>query len=552
MRFAWLAVLAACGTDRGVVPPPDPAVVYLTSTEHLTRASLALRGIRPSLADLRAVDADPGSLPGLVDRYLASREFGATIRELHNQTFLLQIEQLNYTPPPATPITDKTFTEISRSVFEEPLRLIEDIVVTDQPYTRIVTADYMMADKTVAAIWGLPHGDDEGWERTAWTDGRPAAGILSSTALFMRYRSAAFNYNRDRANAVSRGLLCHDFLDGDIQIDTSVNLADPGVVANAVENNPSCAGCHQTLDPLASYFFAFTRGPLAISGYPADLYNGTQTITWFTTNGRPPSYFGQDAPGLDGLGHAIANDPRFARCAAIHFAAYLTEVDEKDLPADWIAELQSRFVASNYNAKQLARAVVLSDRFRIAAHTDPVAAQGVVGYQRLRPQQLARMLRALTGFSWTRYEHGLAGMFITGPIDYLDDDYAGFRVLDGGIDAFYVTRPVHTMSATSTLVTRRAAYLAAQAVVAHDAAAPVASRTLFTAADVASTDDASVRAELAVLYGRIFSELVAADDPALDAELAVFRGVLASGSDATRAWTITLTGMLSDMRAVYY
>ena len=162
-----------------------------------------------------------------------------------------------------------------------------------------------------------PHGAGEGWVRTLYPDGRDMAGILSTQAFYVRYRSTAFNYNRDRANAVSRGLLCHDYLDGDVRLDTSINLADPAVVATAVVKDPACAACHQTLDPLASYFFPYFRGvlpqPLA---YPMELYDPTQVSTgWFLTNDRPPSYFGQDVVGIAGLGQAIANDPRFARCA---------------------------------------------------------------------------------------------------------------------------------------------------------------------------------------------------------------------------------------------
>ena len=101
-------------------------------------------------------------------------------------------------------------------------------------------------------VWGLPHaGAYDAWERSKWTDGRGTAGVLSTSVLYHRYRSTGFNYNRGRANAISRSLLCHDFSESDIHIDTRVNLSDPAVVADAVVHNPSCAGCHQAMDPLA-------------------------------------------------------------------------------------------------------------------------------------------------------------------------------------------------------------------------------------------------------------------------------------------------------------
>ncbi len=512
---------------------------------------MALRGVRPGLDELRAVAADPAALPRIVDRYLDSPEFGATVRDLHNEVLLLRTQRDDQTPSPAGALAGRTFTELGASFHDEPLRLIEDIVMTDQPYTRIVTADYTMADPIVATIYGYPHSPADVWERVPRFD-RPAAGILVSDAFHYRYRSAGFNYQRGRANAVARTMLCHDFLAGDVQVDSSVNLADPAIVSHAVVANPSCAACHQTLDPLASYFFAYDQGairPDNAGGYPQTIYHPDHTALWLFETGRPPSYFGQDANGLAGLGAAIAADPRFARCAAIHFASYLTEVPGDQLPADWIAELQGVLEESGMRAKALARAIVLSDPFRVAYERDAGAAEVLVGYQKVRPAQLARMLEDLTGYRWAADSDAMIdGKWTTGRVDYLEDDYNGFRVLAGGIDSFLVTQPGHTVTATSSMVARRAAYLAARFVVDHDAAAPAAQRTLFVAADVTARDEASVRAELAYLHARIFGEL----DADTDDSYRLFRGALAQSGDARRAWVVTLTGMLSDLKAVYY
>src|SRR6185369_8290104 len=98
---------------------------------------------------LRTVAAHPDRLPEFVDAYLTSPEFADTIRELHNEVLLLHPLLTNFTPPPAPPLELISFSAMNQSIYDEPLRLIEDIVMTDQPYTRIVTADYTMADPTV-------------------------------------------------------------------------------------------------------------------------------------------------------------------------------------------------------------------------------------------------------------------------------------------------------------------------------------------------------------------------------------------------------------------
>ncbi|HWU89844.1 MAG TPA: hypothetical protein VN253_21430 [Kofleriaceae bacterium] len=552
-------VLAACSGSSTPTPPDDPpvdtTVVYLTPTQHLTRASLALRGLRPSIDDLRAVDADPAKLPSIIDGYLSSPELGETIRELHNETLLLRVEQGNLTFPAIGGLTGATATRINGAVFDEPLRLIEDIVMSDQPYTKVVTADYTMADGAVAEIWGLPHaGTYDAWERTQWTDGRGAAGVLATSVLYHRHRSTGFNYNRGRANLISSAFLCHDFLDSDIQVDTSVDLSDPDVVADAVVANKSCAGCHQTMDPLASYLFPF-RGQIGvnnITSYPLPYFLPGQVNRWQTTNKRPPMYFGQPATGLAGLGRVIADDPRFARCTAQRFASYLTEVAPASLSGAWIARLQREFVDGNFSAKQLAKAIVLSDEFRVSHDTDVAAAEGLVGTLKLRPEQLSRMLRGLTGLGWTTTSAAKLRGIPYGTADLLQSDFIGFRVLAGGIDSYFVTEPVHTMNATSSLVAKAAAAAAADFVVAHDVAAPAAQRTLFVQAAPTATDEPAVRAELAYLHGRIYGELVLPDSPEVDQTYQLFTEALAAAPNAQRAWRVTLIGMLSDFRSLFY
>jgi hypothetical protein len=540
----------------------DPQVAYLPATARLARASMVLRGVRPSKQELMIVEAEPEQLPRIIDLYLESAALGATIREMHNEALHVKTQHVNYTPPSFGPLEGKSASQVTAEIFDEPLRLIEDVVRSDRPYTEIVTADYTMATPMVAGAWGLEHSGEERWERVKWKDGRGAAGVLATNGMFLRHRSTAFNYNRGRANAISRGLLCHDFLEGEIHLDTKINLADPAVVSKAVVANPSCAGCHQTLDPLASYFFGYMMGPLNVYGYPFPLYDAAKDDDWQATTGRPPGFFGLATGEVDverrvfeeggaeatelttsrlpGLGKAIAEDPRFARCAVVRVASYLMEVPAKALPVAWVAGLQEDFVAGGYSLKKLMKDVVMSPRFAAGAHRDAGKAEGLVGYQKVRPQQLGRMVADLTGYRW----HDEVA-------DFLDDDLRGFRVLAGGIDAYYVTEPVHTMNATSSLVSRKLALDAASYAVERELRAK-GRRRLFDEGDLRSVREADVRRQLVHLHARIYSELVKEDAAVLADEVALFRGVLEGGGEVERAWTITVAAMLSDLRAVYF
>ena len=554
-----LCLLVACTgntSPSGDDQPPDdvsPTAVMLTPAQHLTRVSMVLRGLRPSVEELRQVDADPSVLPAIVDRYLQSREFGQTIREMHNEHLLMEIEQPQFTYPALGPITTATARQIN-SIFEEPLRLIEDVVMSDQPYTKIVTADYTMANGTSAAIWGLAHtGGVDQWTRTTWTDGRPKAGILSMDVLYNRERSAGFNYHRGRANLISTALLCHDFLASDIMLDTTIDLADPDAVSSAVVSNATCAGCHQTLDPLASHFFTFRNqlAPVSVTAYPVTYYTPDTANRWMTATRRTPMFFGTPTGGFAGVGAAIAADPRFAKCAATRFASYFTEVARNDISAAWVARLHKIFVDSNYNAKELAKAVVLSDEFRLSHDTDEARAENTVGVLKIRPEQLHRMLLDLTGFSWSANTGNLRGIPY-GLANLLESDFIGFRVLAGGIDAYFVTEPVHTMNATSSLVAKAAASAAADFVVDHDLAAAAGARTLFVEAGVGTTDEALIRKQLAYLHARLYGELVAPDSAEVDESLALYNEAFAATADRARAWKLTLVGMLSDFRSLFY
>ena len=196
---------------------------------------------------------------------------------------------------------------------------------------------------------------------------------------------------------------------------------------------------------------------------------------------------------------------------------------------------------------------MLSDEFRVSHDTDDTRAETTVGALKARPEQLHRMLRDLTGFTWsTTSALRLRANLPYGTANLLESDFIGFRVLAGGIDSYFVTDPVHTMNATSSLVAKTFASSAADFVVDHDLAAPIAQRTLFSAAAVTATDPAQIRAQLALLHARIYGELVAADSPEVDETYVLYNESFAATSDRARAWKLTLVGMLSDFRSLFY
>ena len=69
--------------------------VALSPAELLMRASMDLRGARPALAELDAVEADPNAYPNLVEQYLHSPEFLERVKDAYDDALLVRREDFN-------------------------------------------------------------------------------------------------------------------------------------------------------------------------------------------------------------------------------------------------------------------------------------------------------------------------------------------------------------------------------------------------------------------------------------------------------------------------
>ncbi len=529
-------------------PDPEPEPEYLDDDELLVRISMALRGTRPSVEDLDAVREDPSVLPSLVDAYMEGPGFGDTIRDLHNDALHTNIED-NF--PRLEPLEELAGFTIADSVMNTSLRLIEAIVLEDRPYTELVTADTWMVDDVVAQVYGIDDGGS-GWREVPMPTDRPAAGILSDNAFFLRHLSAGANYNRGRANALTSALLCLDYEDNDVEIDTDIDLSDPDAVAEAVTTNPACMACHETLDPIASHFFPMPGNIQGndITEYPVpDLYQPQGENAWQQTNGRAPEYFGEATGDIGALGEMIAEDERFTACAARRFYAYFTRTRLDDVPNETVEGLQATFEDSDLQARALIKEIVLSDAFRIAAASTEESADEVHGYLRARPFQLARMMEDLTGFRW-EFDFGTIpnNQQGDGVIDISTSSRFGFQVLGGSGDSRTVFESIDTTNATTSLFLRQLAAEAASFAVEQDAASD--EPRLLTAGLV--TDEDAVRAQVVELFDRMYGERIEADSDAADDAWTLFSTVYGSSNDAERAWKATLTAMLRDLNILFY
>jgi len=471
--------------------------------------------------------------------------------------------------------------------------LIEDIVLSGAPYSEIVTSPTLRVNQVSARVWGAEFDDDgPEWQPFTPEDGRPPWGILSDGAVWIRHVSNGNNYQRARANMVANTLLCENFLTRDIPLGDGIDLSDDAAVADAVNNDPACSSCHQSLDPLGGFIWGFlptvertdvaqanqeecdTLADLNLGRvsqnqlrnevgdatlcYPIDPWIGdvevdiddmdTTKDAWNRFGLRPPGYFGLGSDQGE-LGPYISEDPRFNACTVKRFYSYLTQTDPDEMPIELQDELLEVFESSDLNASALAKAIVLSDPFT-ATELDG----GVVGLQVIRPEQYGRLIDDLTGFQWRTHLDAFTPGPITcgtdggciGTADLSASDRFGFRTMGGGMDGYRVTTPTHEPTPNRLLVNARFASEAAGYAVDHNFEA------VLTLVSPDTDDEGLVRDQLVVLHARALGEVVAADSEQVSESYGLFTATLDAGGDPSRAWKLVLTAMLQDTSVMFY
>jgi hypothetical protein len=300
-------------------------------------------------------------------------------------------------------------------------------------------------------------------------------------------------------------------------------------VGEAIRTNPGCAGCHDTLDPIAGYLWghSYELGD-SYAAYDASTYHPERERRWREATGLPPAWYGHPGESMEDLGAQIARDDRFVPCAVSHFVRVLLPGRESD--AEALARHEAAFREGDLRLRALIRSIV----------TDPT-----YGSTRrwMVPTLLEHQIEDLTGFRWTN----------RGGTPLLRFDRYGLLTLSGGADGLSVTTPADGPNPTILLVQDALASATAAHVVLADAGQPAESRRLFAHVDPARTATPDqVLEELVSLRARIHSRLEGADDPDVLALLALHAAASELSPDPREAWIAVLTALFRDPDFVTY
>ncbi|MEZ4236615.1 MAG: DUF1549 domain-containing protein [Myxococcota bacterium] len=514
-------------------PAPAPDAAPPTRTEMaparlLRRLSLDLRGRPPTLDELHRGLDDPSVADELVEDWLHDPGFGDRVAALWSEITLTRTEDFPFS---AFDLHLPDDVALDRALGDEAPRLWAHVAEEDLPYTEIVTADYTMADETLAAAFGLDRDRGPGWQPARYPDGRPAAGVLAGNGLWWRYGSTSSNANRKRANQTSRMLLCNDYLVRPISFDRNVDLLDEGAVDDALRSDPTCVSCHVTLDPLASYFFGFWAYS-EDSAIEASVYHPDRERLWTDYTGVAPGYYGATGTGsLAELGRRIASDERFVGCAVEQAYTLLLRRPPTLADADRLTAHREDFLQGGLTIRALLRSVVADPDYRAGNSEVP----GTVPVKLMTPDLLADQVEALTGFRWTFDGRDLLGT-----------DAIGVRTLAGGADGTAVTSAATAPNATLVVVQQRLAEAAVAWLFSQDPGA------LLTRVDVDDAEPADAAAQFVDLHLLLLGQDVPADGEAVAADLALWQELLAADGDPRAAWAGTVYALMRDPDFVLY
>ncbi len=418
----------------------------------LRRLSLDLLGVLPTIADLDAVEDDAGALDNWIENALSDPRWEQRLVHILGRRWHTQVDefQVLFEEYDNLYLDDANEYPFERSAGEEPLRLLAHVAARDLPWSEVVTADYTVANEVLASIWPINHSGS-GWQKSTYTDGRPAAGVLTTNGMWLRYYSLGTNYNRGRAAAISRLLICEDYLSRPVSFAAFPSLADEDATETALRTEPYCLGCHATLDPIAATLFGFQT---------VDTHNGDETGLYHREREAlgpvildvDAAWFGAPVTGLQALVQHIANDERFHACAVQSFAESLWQRDSS--LSDWtsLQTLRSAYDAGDQRIRPLIRAIVDTHHYRAGAADEPQHNTA----RMVMPDQWSSLIEDLSGFTWT-----------WNGFDQLDNDTYGYRVMAGGVDGLQVTRPGDAPSVTGALVLQRLSEAAASEIVSN-------------------------------------------------------------------------------------
>jgi hypothetical protein len=471
-------------------------------------------------------------------------EFLERVKDVYDDALLVRREDFS----------DESRDETS-AIYGEALELIAYIVGHDRPFTEIGTADYTVANALFqrdADRMPFPMEPVVGnaWQPTHYTDGRPHAGLLSTSAFYEVWDTNNTNKNRRRANRWSILFHCYNFLDTPVDVTRDVDNNDDGAVLEAVTTRTDCKACHDRLDPLASFLFPMDNVQRLEDTGPDDFFSGDPE-RWRRANKRPPA----------GLRRAGNGHPRPRPHADA--ASEVRRVPDQARLQDALPARPQDHRGARHGGRSRG-ALGCRGQLQLPRPGPPLDAVGRLqepsGERRsgLGAARVAGALRA-HGEGPDRLRVDARGRRRPGrrdpgsdpprtaPVPLLTSEEDGYKIIFGGINGVSVSGRSNSLNASVAMVQRKIAALAADFVVFNDLAVPDEQRRLLRGVrgdESPTVDEAAIRAAIARIARRLYGTALATNSPQVDAWMQLYRALYGDttqaqavpGTAGERAW----------------
>jgi len=346
--------------DTSVDDPERPGSRHLDAYSKASRLSFLLWDSAPDDMLLNAAaSGDLDSRTGLarqVDRMLTSPRLETGVRAFFADMLgfdgfdTLAKDQVIY---PA-------FTQpVGGDAAEQTLRTVTDLLVRrNADYRDLFTTRETFLSRRLGALYRMPVGATEGWERVDLPDGDPRVGIATQVSFVALHSHPGRSSPTLRGKAVREILLCQKVPDPPANVDFALvqdtrnpNFRTARERLTAHRTQATCAGCHKIMDPIG----------LALENFDgAGQYRDQE-------NGAPIDASGE----LDGttfrnaheLGQALHDDPAATACLVRRLYEYGTGRVPAKGETELLAWLGRDFAAHGYQVSELLRRIATSDAF---------------------------------------------------------------------------------------------------------------------------------------------------------------------------------------------
>ena len=345
---------------------PDPSqagMMKLDGYEIASRLSYLFWGSMPDDALFAAAAKDelatPEQLAAQAKRLLADPRAKSVIDDFHTQWLGLGILDTTTKDPMYYP----TFTPAMKATWEqETLSFVNHVIFDGEgDLVTLLTAPYTMANKDVAAYYGLKNGPAGSAFVKVDLDSKQRAGFLTQPALMGAYGHADETAPVQRGRFVRERLLCEIVAPPP----ANVNAVPPAVNPNVTlrerfkqhETDPFCASCHHLMDPIGfgfEHYDSIGAWRSKEAGKPV--------------NAHGEIYDSEDANGpFNGaiqLAARLSGSDEVRNCMVQQWFTYAQGRSETTSDSCSITELQSTFETGKYDIQTLLVALTQTDAFR--------------------------------------------------------------------------------------------------------------------------------------------------------------------------------------------